>query len=126
MIRTQYTIIPTDRSIDARAAADACNRELMASGETFDRDAAEKKISECAPVLQECLQIDAEEMIDVYTVDADSVTGEWLSEPEFSHVESVKTWNSRKDSDEIHFDTYESGQDAMNADTRAIEVSWVS
>ena len=30
MTRTEYTIVATDRSVDARAAADACNRELMA------------------------------------------------------------------------------------------------
>ena len=60
--RTEYTIVATDRSVDARAAADACNRELMAAGETFDRRAAENKIAECAECLRDALRVEAEEI----------------------------------------------------------------
>lgn len=62
MTRTEYTIVATDRSVDARAAADACNRELMAAGETFDRRAAENKIAECAECLRDALRVEAEEI----------------------------------------------------------------
>ena len=49
----QYTIRPTVMTVDTRAAADACNRELMAAGDTYSREAAEEKIKECAPSLRE-------------------------------------------------------------------------
>ncbi len=45
MIRTQYTIRPTVMTVDTRAAADACNRELASAGDTFDRRAVEKKLA---------------------------------------------------------------------------------
>lgn len=61
MIRTEYFVRPVSYSVDLRAAADACNRELMASGETFDRDAAEKKISECATCLRDGLFVEPQE-----------------------------------------------------------------
>ena len=60
MARTQYTIIATDSSVDARAAADACNVELASGGDTFSRQAAEAKIAECAPSLRDGLAVDAE------------------------------------------------------------------
>ena len=62
MTRTEYTIRPTVLTVDTRAAADACNRELMAAGDTYSREAAEEKIKECAPSLREWLTIDAEEI----------------------------------------------------------------
>ena len=62
MIRTQYTIRPTVLTTDTRAAADACNRELMAAGDTYSREAAEEKIKECAPSLREWLTIEAEDV----------------------------------------------------------------
>jgi hypothetical protein len=62
MIRTEYTIVPTDRSVDARAAADACNLELMTQGETDSRDAAEAQIANCAECLQGALEIVAQEV----------------------------------------------------------------
>ena len=58
----QYTIRPTVMTVDTRAAADACNRELASSGDTFDRRAVEKKLAECAPSLREWLSVDAEEI----------------------------------------------------------------
>ena len=58
----QYTIRPTVMTVDTRAAADACNRELASAGDTFDRRAVEKKLAECAPGLREWLSIDAEEI----------------------------------------------------------------
>ena len=61
MTRTEYTIRPTVLTVDTRAAADACNRELMAAGDTYSREAAEEKIKECAQSLREWLTIDAEE-----------------------------------------------------------------
>lgn len=58
----QYTIRPTVMTVDTRAAADACNRELASAGDTFDRCAVEEKLAECAPSLREWLTIDAEEI----------------------------------------------------------------
>ena len=58
----QYTIRPTVMTVDTRAAADACNRELASAGDTFDRRAVEQKLAECAPGLREWLSIDAEEI----------------------------------------------------------------
>ena len=62
MTRTEYTIRPTVMTVDTRAAADACNRELASAGDTFDRRSVEKKLAECAPGLREWLSIDAEEI----------------------------------------------------------------
>ena len=62
MTRTEYTIRPTVLTVDTRAAADACNRELMAAGDTHSREAAEEKIKECAPSLREWLTIEAAEI----------------------------------------------------------------
>ena len=45
-----------------RAAADACNRELMATGDSGSRDAAEAKLLECAPSLREWLTVEATEV----------------------------------------------------------------
>ena len=42
----QYTIRPTVMTVDTRAAADACNRELASAGDTFDRRAVEAKLDE--------------------------------------------------------------------------------
>lgn len=61
MIHTEYTIVATDSGVDSRSAADACNRELMAAGDTASRDAAEAKILECRPSLRDALRIEAEE-----------------------------------------------------------------
>lgn len=58
---TDYTIVATNSSLDVRAAADACNRELMAAGETHDLRAVEEKIRECHPALREALRIDSRE-----------------------------------------------------------------
>lgn len=62
MTRTEYTIRPTVLTVDTRAAADACNRELMAAGDTHNREAAEEKLKECAASLREWLTIEAEEI----------------------------------------------------------------
>ena len=62
MARTEYTIRPTVLTVDTRAAADACNRELMAAGDTYSREAAEEKIKECAPSLRDWLTIEAAEI----------------------------------------------------------------
>ena len=62
MIRTQYTIRPSVLTVDTRAAADACNRELASAGDTFDRSEVEKKLDECAPSLREWLTVDAEDV----------------------------------------------------------------
>lgn len=61
MISTQYTIVPAVKTVDTIAAADACNRDLMAAGDTDSRDAAEAKIAECHPGLRDLLRIEAEE-----------------------------------------------------------------
>ena len=58
----QYTIRPTVLTVDTRAAADACNRELASAGDTFDRRAVEEKLAECAPSLREWLTIEEEEI----------------------------------------------------------------
>ena len=58
----QYTIRPSVLTVDTRAAADACNRELASAGDTFDRRAAEEKLAECAPSLREWLTIESEEI----------------------------------------------------------------
>ena len=62
MTRTEYTIVATDRSVDARAAADACNLELMTQGETSSLEAAEAQIESCAECLRDALKIVAEEV----------------------------------------------------------------
>lgn len=61
-IMIQHTIRPSVLTVDTRAAADACNRELASAGDTFDRSAVEKKLAECAPSLREWLTIEAEEI----------------------------------------------------------------
>lgn len=62
MIRTEYTIVATVKTVDTRAAADACNRSLMASGDNFDRAAAEQQIAECHPSLRDWLAIESAEI----------------------------------------------------------------
>lgn len=119
MIYTQYTIVPADRSVDARAAADACNRALMASGEAGDLSAAEAQIAECHPALREALRIEAQEWITSYEVAADRETGEWLGEPEYEADVLMEDWRARQDTDAVHFDTYE-----HEGATRAIAVRW--
>lgn len=57
MIYTGYAIVPTDRSVDARAAADACNKALMDQGDTHSREAAEAQIASCAESLRGSLEI---------------------------------------------------------------------
>ena len=61
MIRTEYTVVATDRSVDARAAADACNLELMTQCETTSLEAAEAQISSCAECLRDALKITSED-----------------------------------------------------------------
>lgn len=55
-----------------------------------------------------------------YKVDADKETGEWLGDVEFVDYVTHSDWNSKADTDNSHFDTYEE-----NDQTRAIEVVWV-
>ena len=57
-IRTEYTVRAIDNSVDARAAADACNLELMAAGDTYSLQAAEEKVEECAVSLRGALKIE--------------------------------------------------------------------
>lgn len=60
MTRIEYRVVPADRalrSIDVRAAADACNLELMNSGETWSRRAAEEQIESCAECLRDDLEV---------------------------------------------------------------------
>jgi hypothetical protein len=47
--------------VDARAAADACNRELMEQGETGNLDAAKAQIASCAECLRDGLKIESAE-----------------------------------------------------------------
>ena len=119
MIRIQYTITPIMHSVDLRAAANECNKQLAEAGETFSFEAANAQLNECRDSLRQHLKIDSEKVIDVYTVEADRDTGEWLGDPEFSCIESVDGWNKKTDTDAIHFDTYEA-----EGETRAIEVTW--
>ena len=58
-IRTEYTVRAIDNSVDARAAADACNLELMAAGDTYSLQAAEEKVEECAVSLRDALKIES-------------------------------------------------------------------
>lgn len=58
-MRTEYTIVATDSSSDARAAAEACNRELMAAGDTHNLPAVEEKLAECAACLRDALKIES-------------------------------------------------------------------
>ena len=57
-ICTEYTIVATDNSYDVRAAAEACNRELLAAGDTYNPHAAEEKLAECAACLRDALKIE--------------------------------------------------------------------
>lgn len=59
-------------------------------------------------------------MINVYEVEADRQTGEWIGTPEHVGAESLSDWNARVDTDDEHYDTYE-----VNGETRAIAVKWV-
>lgn len=56
----------------------------------------------------------------VYKVYADRQTGGWIGSPEFINEESSFEWNLKKDTDEIHYDTYED-----NDETKAIIVEWL-
>ncbi len=58
-IRTEYTVRAIDNSVDARAAADACNPELMAAGDAYSLQAAEDKAKECAVSLRDALKIES-------------------------------------------------------------------
>ena len=63
--------------------------------------------------------------VDQYTVKADSITGEWLGEPEFVGVVALADWHQKVDTDTTHFDTYEvPAEDGVGSITRAIEVVW--
>lgn len=56
----EYTIqIKTNkiRSIDLRAAADACNVELASAGATRDKDAANNKLQEVSALLRDDLEV---------------------------------------------------------------------
>lgn len=58
---TEYTIVPTSRSADLRAAADECNRKLMDAGDNNSLGCAQAQIAECAACLRDGLRIDAQE-----------------------------------------------------------------
>ena len=53
-----------------------------------------------------------------YKVDADRVTGEWVGNAKFVGYVTHRDWNAKIDSDDVHYDTYESDDE-----TRAIEVT---
>jgi len=56
------------------------------------------------------------------TVTACANTGEWLDKPRFTGLHVAETdWNSKTDTDTMHFDTYEN----FEGKTRAIEVTWI-
>ncbi|WP_165674618.1 hypothetical protein [Metapseudomonas otitidis] len=57
MASTVYTIVPTDNSIEAWAAADALNAALTTFGDNYNKTAAEAKIAECAAWLRDGLRV---------------------------------------------------------------------
>jgi hypothetical protein len=57
--------------------------------------------------------------INVYTVDADRATGEWLSDPTWVKAMPQAEWHELKDTDDVHYDTTE-----LNDQTIGIEVHW--
>lgn len=54
-----------------------------------------------------------------YTVSADRATGEWIDDAEWVGYVVRDDWNAKTDTNEVHFDTYESDDQ-----TRAIEVNF--
>lgn len=54
-----------------------------------------------------------------YTVSADRATGEWIGDAEFTDYVVRSDWDSKADTDDVHYDTYESDDQ-----TRAIEVKF--
>lgn len=60
--------------------------------------------------------------MDVYVVDVCAITGEWLSEPEFSRVESREDFFAHKDDDGHYYCTYEYDPDGYppSAETRGL------
>lgn len=59
---TIYYVRPIGSSEDVRAAAAAINRRLGDSGDSTSRREAEREISECHPMIRDCLAIDAEDV----------------------------------------------------------------
>ena len=65
-----------------------------------------------------------------FTVEADRKTGEWLEEPRCDSDVVKSEWDQKKDTADVHFDTFEKIVDfSTNSDdgkeTCAIEVVWV-
>ena len=54
-----------------------------------------------------------------YSVSADRATGEWIGEAEFAGYVVRDDWNAKSDTDDVHYDTYESDDQ-----TRAVEVTF--
>ena len=57
--------------------------------------------------------------IDVFKVQSDRATGEWLTIPEWKQTTKVDEWHCMEDTEDIHYDTFES-----QGKTCAIEVHW--
>lgn len=65
-----------------------------------------------------------------YLVAADRDTGEWITEPKYSGEIDRAEWYLNKDTDDLHFDTYEAeildeSGNVIDTETRAITVAWV-
>jgi hypothetical protein len=69
-----------------------------------------------------------------YEVTACANTGEWLGEPEYICTVTRAEWDAVKDTDAVHFDTYEAERPESiddgsmcgdRTETRAIRVVWV-
>lgn len=49
-------------------------------------------------------------IIYIDSVEADKITGEWLSDPEFTgDTSTIFLWNRKEDTENIHYDVYMDG-----------------
>ena len=62
--------------------------------------------------------------LEQFKVTADRSTGEWITEPEFVAMVDRDAWNAMTDTDETHFDTFETPSEDGGTVTCAIAVDW--
>lgn len=62
-----------------------------------------------------------------FTCDADAEIGEWLGEPAEQGTVDEATWNTRRDSERYHYDTFERDipGEPVRTETCAIRLRWV-
>ena len=64
------------------------------------------------------------DVLEIFIVDADPETGEWLGDPESTGTETFfQDWITRRDTDAEHYDTYVHDPDTQAE--RALIVRWI-